>query len=645
MNGVTELERYHERLDHQREQRLAAWEKIEHELPVDGSGTPERDPWIKAREEFYQAEGPIPVSRSDREALADLKDRYRGERIFVLGNGPSLNDTPLHLLDQEFTFCVNRIYLLFERIRWRPTFYTTVDWRVTADCADEINALTGMQMFLPERFRGLLREGDDVTWYWNGPSPDPSQRRFATDASLGIRGAGSVTGAAIQLAFHMGFDPIYLLGCDVSYTIPESVIQEGPDRFGNGVGLYLTSTRNDDANHFDPRYFGSGRRWHDPNVKRMIEGFEQCREGADTAGRSIINATVGGQLEVFERVSVRSLFNRRRIPPPRAVDQGDHSRISVPEGESVAPALLIKTLLDDEPGIVVSFGTKSADGISTFAAAGWEVRAFEPHPDTHDDLVATIPTRWPVFIDPRAIGRLETSASMFTAASGHGSLLPGSTKSEEPPTVAVVTPQLALAPLNVRRPKVLLLSAAGWQKEILDAYPWEEARPDAVLVSVDDNFTPRLGYRGVDLARALEDLDYSVFGIEHRRTGPRGGIQAVCRPSESVGDLTHIVALPRGVGSIDELQASRRAIIAARLEASASRALRPTAGDFDDEDLIHPVSNEVATLRREIDEIHRSISWRLGHGIVLSGKSIVTAIPRLIASLKRRISSDHGEQT
>lgn len=264
--------------------------------------------WGEAREALYEKHGTLRCPQTDIDRLKSLHNIHKGKRIFVIGNGPSLNCTPLEKLENEYTFGTNRIYLLFDRINWRPSFYTTVDWRVAPDCADEINALSDMTLFFPERFRGLLRGGDDVYWYWHGPTAEKAQRRFSYDMTQGIRGAGSVTGSAIQIAYYMGFDPIYLIGVDADYKVLPTVKQSGPDRFGDGVLLRLESSKDDDPNHFDSRYFGAGRKWHNPNVPRMLQGYENCKAGADAQGRRIYNATVGGKLEIFERVEFDSLF-------------------------------------------------------------------------------------------------------------------------------------------------------------------------------------------------------------------------------------------------------------------------------------------------------------------------------------------------
>ena len=93
----------------------------------------------------------------------------------------------------------------------------------------------------------------------------------------------------------------------MSYTVPESVKQTGDDVFGDGVKLQLESTE-DDPNHFDPSYFGKGKKWHNPNVREMKIGFGRAAAYVERAGGRLLNATVGGELEQVPRVDFDSLF-------------------------------------------------------------------------------------------------------------------------------------------------------------------------------------------------------------------------------------------------------------------------------------------------------------------------------------------------
>ncbi len=45
--------------------------------------------------------------------LKKYQNLYNGKRCFVIGNGPSLKNTDLSLLKDEYAFGMNRIYLAF----------------------------------------------------------------------------------------------------------------------------------------------------------------------------------------------------------------------------------------------------------------------------------------------------------------------------------------------------------------------------------------------------------------------------------------------------------------------------------------------------------------------------------------------------
>jgi glycosyltransferase involved in cell wall biosynthesis len=245
---------------------------------------------------------------ADLARLRELRDRHSG-RVFILGNGPSLLRCDLSRLADEYTFGVNKIYLLFDQISWRPTYYTLLDRKMGAAVGADIGQLDGTVKFVPERFRGVFPGGPSTYWYWTRPVGAHIDDQFEPDISLGIPSRATVLVTAIQQAFYLGFRTIILIGVDAAYTIPETVEQSGPDRFGTGTRLHLTSTADDDPNHFSPAYFGKGSRWHDPNVAEMHRMFRIMRKGVERHGGRLLNATDGGSLEVLERVDYDDLFS------------------------------------------------------------------------------------------------------------------------------------------------------------------------------------------------------------------------------------------------------------------------------------------------------------------------------------------------
>ena len=242
--------------------------------------------------------------------LKKIHGHYRGQRCFIMGNGPSLNQMELDLFGNDYVWASNKCYLLFERISWKPSFYVAVDKRVVPDIREKINRmiidLQETIFFFPIQLRvkSSLLSDSNVYWYCevdSRPYISP-QAMFTVDASKWVSNVRTVTIAALQLAVYLGFDPIYLIGCDTSYSIPDSV--EIEDNNPN----FLVSSQNDDPNHFDPNYFGKGNKWHAPHAEMMISHYLKAKKICDDLGVNVYNATVGGKLEVFPRVNYKDLF-------------------------------------------------------------------------------------------------------------------------------------------------------------------------------------------------------------------------------------------------------------------------------------------------------------------------------------------------
>lgn len=248
--------------------------------------------------------------RNIRERLFSLKGRYSGERCFIMGNGPSLNKMDLSLFSEDYVWGFNRCYLLFDRIEWRPSFYVSVDTRVTPDNAGEIKekifSLPKTLSFFPVDFlvAGLFETAPNIYWYHQKKLQYDTipYGHFSLDPSQYVRSVRTVTIAGIQLAAYMGFNPIYLIGCDTNYTVPKEVQFE--DKKQNNI----VSLENTDLNHFSKDYFGKGKKYHQPYPEKMMYSYEQVKRICDKEGIELYNATVGGKLEVFPRVDYRELF-------------------------------------------------------------------------------------------------------------------------------------------------------------------------------------------------------------------------------------------------------------------------------------------------------------------------------------------------
>lgn len=237
-----------------------------------------------------------PWRRESMRQLATLKDRHRGQRCFIIGNGPSLKQTDLSRLKGEITFGMNRIYLLFPELGFTTTYYLSVNNLVIEQCAADILALP-MPKFVSWRshlyFQRFVGEGQPpplifLHTTYTGPT-------FARDARGRLWEGATVTYVALQLAYHMGFEQVILIGVDHNFTT-------------QGKPNTTVVSQGDDPDHFHASYFGKGFRWQLPDLETSERAYRLARRVYEQAGRQVLDATIGGKLTVFPKVAYDSLF-------------------------------------------------------------------------------------------------------------------------------------------------------------------------------------------------------------------------------------------------------------------------------------------------------------------------------------------------
>lgn len=236
-----------------------------------------------------------PLRRESIARLAALKDTHRGERCFIIGNGPSLKNTDVSKLRGEYTFGMNRVYLAFEEWGFPTSWLVSVNSLVIEQCAAELLAVP-VPKFLSWRSRGFFGSRiEDRASNINFLHTTYTGPKFARDARGRLWEGATVTYVCLQLAFHMGFETAILIGVDHSFAT-----QGKPNTTVTSAG--------DDPNHFSAQYFGKGFRWQLPDLDTSEAGYRMAKRAYESAGRRVLDATVGGKLQVFEKVGYEGLF-------------------------------------------------------------------------------------------------------------------------------------------------------------------------------------------------------------------------------------------------------------------------------------------------------------------------------------------------
>jgi len=239
-------------------------------------------------------------SRGDRLArsmdfLSTIRNIHKGERIFIIANGPSLDYRDLEKITNEVSIASNFIHLAYEHTTWRPNYVTVSDTKVWAKMTPEIQKQS-RNLILLDRLdsRRAVVEHSSV----RQRSPGDARNRqfpFSDNLCWGAFGGHTVTYFNLQLAHHLGAGSIVLLGLDHSYEESNSSSK--------------TTVVNQKINHFHPDYRHPGEVVFKAPIEQMASYYRIARTVSDKKGVRILNATPDTNLSIFPVTSLSNVLN------------------------------------------------------------------------------------------------------------------------------------------------------------------------------------------------------------------------------------------------------------------------------------------------------------------------------------------------
>lgn len=223
--------------------------------------------------------------------LKEFKNIHKGESCFIVGNGPSLTAEDLEIIHKNKipSFGFNRIYFIFEKTNWRPTYYISQDEKTLKNCTEQVNEMDLPYKFIPLHLKFYYGINIDKAYYFNMFLTDSgSVNCFGNFANL-VEISKTVAYTAAQLAAYMGFKKIYLIGVDHSFSVVKN--DKGEIIRDENAKDYFTDAYNTDKNEL-----------YIPNLDASTRTFLKMKKNCDANGIEVYNATRGGKLEVFPRV-------------------------------------------------------------------------------------------------------------------------------------------------------------------------------------------------------------------------------------------------------------------------------------------------------------------------------------------------------
>lgn len=215
----------------------------------------------------------------------------------VVGNGPSLCAKDLTSLQSIPAVASNKINLIYEQTRWRPTLYTIGD-PVLLYKLPSAHYNNHPLVLAPHVNIRLARTKNKLPW--RSVEFNEARKVFENNGALpsplsGVFMGRTITVPNIQLAMWCGAKTVYVIGCDHFY---KEASQADRSRLAHG----------DISNHFHPDYRKAGEFVNAAPIELMNQGYELVRKIADRNGVRIINISRQTALTAFEISSVEDVL-------------------------------------------------------------------------------------------------------------------------------------------------------------------------------------------------------------------------------------------------------------------------------------------------------------------------------------------------
>lgn len=222
--------------------------------------------------------------------LKKYENIYKGKPLLVVGNGPSLNKTPLDSFKHIPSVAMNKIDLLFDRVEWRPSFIICTNGIVMEQHKVVFENST-IPVLLDLKGYFLKVRGKAIQYFFM-----KTDKTFSKDFAQFAGGSPTVTYQAIQFAYYLGANPVIIVGVDHSFVT-------------EGSKSTYQQTKGDDVNHFDPNYFGKGVVWGLPDLDGSEYVYSLAKKAFEDDNRMIYDATIDGKLNIFKKIDIEEAIN------------------------------------------------------------------------------------------------------------------------------------------------------------------------------------------------------------------------------------------------------------------------------------------------------------------------------------------------
>ncbi|MDO8496891.1 MAG: DUF115 domain-containing protein [bacterium] len=251
-----------------------------------------------------------------------LKDIKKGGRCFIIGNGPSINDQDLLRLKNEQTIVVNSFWNYNKYKELDPKYYVLLDGDVFPRLDQKMN-------FFVEQFLSKMNllSSRSTEFFFHISSKDFMEKKdvfpnnkihyifsqghfkdnldFNIDINKIIPYGKNVIVSSIMIAAYMGFEEIYLLGCEHDFLAYPSYkhYEKFPHFFSNPYDL----SEKEDAGYYAMSIMPYENHIYSSLI--LFKNYRLLKEklAIEKPAIKIYNATPNSFLDVFPMVKFEDI--------------------------------------------------------------------------------------------------------------------------------------------------------------------------------------------------------------------------------------------------------------------------------------------------------------------------------------------------
>lgn len=253
-----------------------------------------------------------------------FKNKHKGQRCFIIGNGPSINNVDFSKLRDEVTFTVNQMSRREDFEELKTNYHMWADERffdIDESKPEDMELLEAMRAVksgsnspvvfykiaahdMIKKFK--LDETLDIH-YFSEIGFNNINRRYKVDFCKRTPSFSTVVHYLILLAIYMGFKEIYLLGCDctgIINTVQSRIKSKAQMEYAYNISENERK-RMEKSNSMFP--IQDELRWY----ANIFDCYEQLNNYCNANNVKLYNATEGSLLESIEKVQLEDILNKK----------------------------------------------------------------------------------------------------------------------------------------------------------------------------------------------------------------------------------------------------------------------------------------------------------------------------------------------